>query len=387
MNTIELSDAISRINFLKYLSKRIKEVDDISVVSRDINNFQIIFDNDDNASITPSYGEFHWLDNISGNEFIISYSEEGEPVTHPGELTGVAYFKRFKVSHQNLIFLKEFVIQAITDKDIIEEKKIKVYKSTCGGYFEHCGKVYAQDIDKNIYIPDIIKDNIVSQIDNFLSQKTRDRYLKYGRLYKTSFLLTGVPGSGKTSIIKAIACKYNKPIYIFNFSKKLDDEILIGLMRSIKNDSIILFEDLDAFFIDRQPQGINISFSALLNILDGVYGTTTGCITFITANNSDRLDPALIRPGRVDKIIKFDYPRKKEIKKAFYDMIDTDPPPNNFEEFYNHIKDIKISMAGIIDHLFKYHLDNLYITKIDELIDQTKLYQEIINDKTDKLYS
>jgi len=100
MNSIELQDAISRINFLRYLSKRIKEVDNIEVVSKDINNFQIIFDNDDNASITPSYGEFHWVDNISGNEFIISYSEEGQPVTTGGEgLTGIGYFKRFKRLH------------------------------------------------------------------------------------------------------------------------------------------------------------------------------------------------------------------------------------------------------------------------------------------------
>jgi hypothetical protein len=68
------------------------------------------------------------------------------------------------------------------------------------------------------------------------------------------------------------------------------------------------------------------------------------------------------------------------------DSIDGDVP-DNFEEFYSHIKNIKITMAGIIDYLFRYHHDNLYIKHIDELLNQTQLYHEIVNDKTEKMYS
>lgn len=390
MNTIEIENAVARSSFMKYLSTFLKE--DISC-SPDIKNFLLIFNNEEtsNVGIAPSYGEFHWIDKIKNNEFVVSYIEEGNPVGTSMELSGVVYFKRMKVSHPNLDILKEFIERAIEYKEKKENKKILVYRSSSKGYFENCGKVYAQDIDNNVYIPKDIKNSLISHIENFISPKTKERYLKYGRIYKTSIMLTGVPGSGKTSIVKAIASKYDRPVYVFNFTKELNDEGLINLMREIKNDSIILFEDIDAFFVDREPQKINISFSALLNVMDGIYGSTSGCITFITANNPDRLDSALIRPGRVDKIIKFDYPRKSEIKQAFDDMVEPDPntnaPPVNFEEFYSHIKIIKITMAGIIDYLFRYYYDNLYITKINELIEQNQIYHDIINDKCDKLYS
>ena len=388
MNTIEIADIVSRHNLLRYLSLFIKD-DDLSS-SPDMKNFMILFKNDDTPCMVPSYGEFHWIDKETNNEFMISYLEEGDPVPSSME-PGGAYFKRMKISHPNLPILKEFVTRAITYKEKNDDNRITIYNSCSKGYFESPTKIYAQDIDTGIYVPENIKKNIISRIDHFLDPKTKSRYIRYGRDYKLGFMLAGQSGAGKSSIIKAIAAKYDKPIYVFNFSKSLTDEVFISLMREIKNDSIILFEDIDAFFVDREPVNINISFSALLNIMDGVFSCTSGCITFLTANNPDRLDSALIRPGRIDKIIRFDYPRKAEIKAAFNDMIDIDDDtgemPNNFEEFYSLIKNMKITMAGIIDYLFRYHYDNLYIKNIDELLNQTQLYHEIVNDKTEKMYS
>lgn len=387
MNSIEITDTINRVNFLRYLSKFISDTD--LSCSPDIKNFSILFNSSDVPCITPSYGEFKWIDKVTGNEFIILYCEEGDPVSIPIELAPM-YFKRFKVSHPNLSVLKEFVARAITYKEPPDNDKITIYKSSHKGYFEQCCKIYSQNIDTGIYIPQEIKKSVISHIDNFLLPNTKARYIKFGRTYKTGILLTGVPGTGKSALIKAIAGKYKRTVYVVSFSKKLDDDHFIDLIRDIKSDSILLFEDIDAYFVNREPQDINVSFSALLNVLDGVYSSTTGCITFMTANNPDRLDPALIRPGRIDKIVRFDYPKKSEIRMAFCDIIDDVEgidKNKEFEEFYAHIKGIKISMAGIIDYLFRYYKDREYITNIQELIDQTHTFHEIVNDKTDKLYS
>ena len=389
MNSIEITDAVARINFLRYLSLFIKE-DDLTA-SPDIKNFILMFRNDDEPCISPSYGEFHWHDIESGNEFLIHYMEEGDTLPSPMDMNGAVYFKRLKIFHPNLTALKEFITRAVTYKEKKKETRINVYKSNSKGYFDCPAKVYAQDFETGIYIPSAIKDEIISRIDTFLKPRTKERYIRYGRDYKLSFMLAGQCGAGKSALIKSIAAKYDKSVYAFNFSKNLTDDTLINLMREVKNDSIILFEDIDAFFINREALNINISFSALLNIMDGVYTSTAGCITFITANNPDRLDSALIRPGRIDKIIRFDYPRKTEIRTAFNDMVDPDPKtgktPDNFEEFYSHIKNVKITMAGIIDYLFRYHYDNLYIKNIEELLNQTQIYHEIINDKTEKMYA
>lgn len=72
--------------------------------------------------------------------------------------------------------------------------------------------------------------------------------------------------------------------------------------------SIILLEDIDAAFVSREEssqqksayEGLNrVTFSGLLNALDGV-ASTEARIVFMTTNYLSRLDPALIRPGRVD---------------------------------------------------------------------------------------
>ncbi|MEO5931625.1 MAG: AAA family ATPase, partial [Candidatus Kapaibacterium sp.] len=65
--------------------------------------------------------------------------------------------------------------------------------------------------------------------------------------------------------------------------------------------SIILIEDVDAAFIQRQPgeQANHITFSGLLNAIDGV-AAQAGRVIILTTNHPERLDPALVRPGRID---------------------------------------------------------------------------------------
>lgn len=145
---------------------------------------------------------------------------------------------------------------------------------------------------------------------------SKERYIRFGRSYKQSFLLTGVAGSGKSSLVKSIALKYKRPLYVLSFSKNLTDEGLIDLMKEIGDNSILLIEDLDAFFQERSAQcDINVSFSALLNVLDGSLVKGNGILIFVTANHPERLDSALIRPGRIDHYYKFDWPQNKRCAK------------------------------------------------------------------------
>jgi SpoVK/Ycf46/Vps4 family AAA+-type ATPase len=126
--------------------------------------------------------------------------------------------------------------------------------------------------------------------------------------------------------------------------------------------------------MDREAKDINISFSAILNMFDGLFSPGNGSILFMTANNPERLDTALIRPGRVDRIVKFDYPRRKEINDAFDKLTENS---GNFTDFWNSIQGKQISMAGIIDYLFRHPVD--YLECIDELNDHTKVLGEITN--------
>jgi chaperone BCS1 len=123
-------------------------------------------------------------------------------------------------------------------------------------------------------------------------------------------------------------------------------------------------------------------------MFDGLFTPGNGCILFMTGNNPERLDNALIRPGRVDKIIKFDYPKKKEVQKAFNAIVGEgftdDVNDTNFSNFYKNISGSQISMAGIVDYLFRHPHD--YLDCISELNTHTQILHEI-TDKSSKLYT
>jgi chaperone BCS1 len=342
--------------------------------------YGVIVESDYTCLFIPDLGE--WSFQYEDITIAVSYKEEGRPISAAGE---PSYFTRLLLSttSEDSTQLKEFITKAVTyERDAENSRKIRIFTGHSRGYFANAGSIFTQTLE-HIFIPPPVKADIVRTIDKFLVSK--ERYQTFGRLYKTSFLLTGVPGAGKTSLVKALALKYKRPVYILSFTKQLTDESLIDLMGELKEDAILLIEDIDAFFVDRQPVNINISFSAFINFLDGMLGRGNGVMIFMTANNPDRLDHALIRPGRVDKIIKFDYPKKREIQAAFDAMV-SDVQPGDFESFYDNIKHHTISMSGIIDYLFRNVEARAVLDNIEELLGQTNLVNEIVSDKIEKLY-
>lgn len=330
-------------------------------------------------TIHPYLGQF--VVSHDGEDFTITHKEEGQPLSCSGE---VVIFSRMTVSHagNDIEKIKSFIHTAITtDRDTEDEQSVRVYTSTCRGYFVNFGAVCAQSFD-HIFLPEKVKQDVMGHIQLFTDSKAK--YQKYGRMYKTSFLFTGVPGSGKTSLAKAIALKYKRPLYILSLTKEMTDQSFIELMTEVKQDSILLIEDIDSFFVDRQAQNINISFSVLLQYLDGTLGKGNGVINIVTVNHPERLDQAMIRPGRIDKIIKFDAPRKKEIQTAFMDMVD-EPSQETFQVFWDRIHDATLSMSGIIDILFLHPSD--YMMHIDSMLDQAKYVHSITNGKCEKMYA
>lgn len=134
-------------------------------------------------------------------------------------------------------------------------------------------------------------------------------YMDRGIPYRRGYLLHGPPGCGKSSYITALAGEMEFGICVLNLSERgLSDDRLNHLLSVAPQQAIILLEDVDAAFVSREDsakqraayEGLSrVTFSGLLNCLDGV-ASTEARILFMTTNYLDRLDPALIRPGRVD---------------------------------------------------------------------------------------
>lgn len=155
-------------------------------------------------------------------------------------------------------------------------------------------------LDKNL------TDQIVEDITTF--QKSAAWYKTKGVPYRRGYLLYGPPGTGKTSFTQAVAGALKLDICYLNLSgDRLCDDGLNRALNDAPPQSIILLEDVDGIFIKREyvdgagrrRNRRRVTFSGLLNALDGIR-SQEGRILFMTTNHREKLDPALLRPGRCD---------------------------------------------------------------------------------------
>ena len=145
--------------------------------------------------------------------------------------------------------------------------------------------------------------------------------------YRRGYLLHGAPGSGKSSFITALAGALDQGICLLNLSERgLTDSKLTHLLAHLPDASLLLLEDIDAAFHGRSAPASEdgfvpgVTFSGLLNALDGV-ASAESRVVFMTTNHVERLDPALIRPGRVDLALELgdaDGHQVRELLRRFY---------------------------------------------------------------------
>ena len=141
---------------------------------------------------------------------------------------------------------------------------------------------------------------------------------------KTSALLYGKPGNGKTSLVKYLATKYRLPIMIFTFNPEWSNHDLLLLFSQIPKKCIVLLEDFDNYFDGRKcilgNENIKFTFDIVLNGLDGVYNTYEHVVFIMTVNDINKVDHALRnRPSRFKYTRCFDNPSLVIRKKILLD--------------------------------------------------------------------
>ena len=203
-------------------------------------------------------------------------------------------------------FLNEVVYDYLSET---QQQGITINTNTSRGDWNQFGVLPVKSIEQ-IVLREDLKKLIVDDVEKF--EENRDWYLSTNIRYKRGYCFYGPPGTGKTSISLALAAKLKRRVYSLNIKHLEDDQQLISCFAELRENSIILMEDLDVLFNGRESIDHKVSFSALLNCLDGAL-YKSGSIIIITANDISKLDSALLRAGRIDLSIEIGKPGPKEI--------------------------------------------------------------------------
>lgn len=141
---------------------------------------------------------------------------------------------------------------------------------------------------------------IKQDLDSFLNNKAF--YKRVGFPYKRGIALFGPPGTGKTSLVFAVASQLKRDLYFINLAYLDSDAELFQAFSNVPAHAIVVFEDIDTMsnaLLKRQQEQEEAKFNlgTFLSVLDG-HTLEDGIIFIMTTNHPERLDPAIIRPGK-----------------------------------------------------------------------------------------
>lgn len=228
-----------------------------------------------------------------------------------------------------------------------------------------------------------VKATIMQDLERFVRRK--EFYRKVGKAWKRGYLLFGPPGTGKSSLVAAMANYLNFDIYDLELTDVRRNSELRKLLISTANRSILVVEDIDCS-IELQDrlaaaravnphssnQGPQVTLSGLLNFIDGLWSSCGDeRIIVFTTNHRDRLDPALLRPGRMDVHIHLSYctPCGFKMLASNYHGITEHPLFSDVEQLMGTAK---VTPAEVGEQLLKNEEPDIALRSLIEFLERKK---------------
>ncbi|KAK0573887.1 hypothetical protein LWI29_015038 [Acer saccharum] len=271
-------------------------------------------------SLTINKGE-KIIDEFEGIQFIWEItSKDDKDLSHDATKNRVIELS-FDKKYMELV-LNTYLSHVMETSDVFREEN-KVVKLYALGHFGAVGNSggwgstsldHPATFDK-IAMDPILKQSLIDDLDRFV--RRRDFYRRVGKAWKRGYLLYGPPGTGKSSLIAAMANYLKFNVYDLELASISSNSKLRNLLVSTSNRSILVIEDIDCSveLQDRQSSRIldhnnssQLTLSGLLNFIDGLWSSCGDeRIIVFTTNHKERLDSALLRPGRMDMHIHMSY--------------------------------------------------------------------------------
>jgi len=217
----------------------------------------------------------------------------------------------FRTLGRRQAFLKSFVDDVV--RCHLKRLGVQSWLYTYNDGWEH-SEGYAPRLLESVILQPGEKEQLVQDVSAF--RKSQQRYARLGVPYHRGYLLYGPPGTGKTSLVSALAAHFGLSVYCINLAD-FNDRSLMAAVNQIPANSVLLFEDIDCMKSGQVRAAANpeeqserkgkestglhngVTLSGLLNVLDGFFAPT-GVLFMMTTNRIEALDPALLRPGRID---------------------------------------------------------------------------------------
>eukprot|EP00261_Vitis_vinifera_P037989 XP_019079232.1 PREDICTED: AAA-ATPase At3g28580-like [Vitis vinifera] len=225
------------------------------------------------------------------------------------------------------------------------------------------------------------KREVIEDLVSF--SKAEDFYARIGKAWKRGYLLYGPPGTGKSTMIAAMANLLLYDVYDLELTAVSDNTELRKLLMQIPSKSITVIEDIDCSLnltgqrkkmkenkaaeeeekdpIKKQAKvgdsdegkTSKVTLSGLLNFIDGLWSASKGerLIAF-TTNHMEKLDPALIRRGRMDKHIELSYCSFESFKVLAKNYLELDSH-YLFDTIERLLGESKVTPADVAEHLMR----------------------------------
>ncbi|KAF5964665.1 hypothetical protein FBULB1_12655 [Fusarium bulbicola] len=234
-----------------------------------------------------------------------------------------------------------------------------------------------------IALDETLKEKLIKDLRRYLDRQTKHWYATRGIPYRRGYLFSGPPGTGKTSLTLAAAGLMGLDIYMVNLNS-----LRLAQRRGVDTAT------MGSQGRKKKKNAERLSLSGLLNIIDGA-AAQEGRVLVMTSNHTENIDPALIRPGRIDFTINFQLATSEAAEGLFTQMFDAPDVERNSEkkavkslqdqarEFRDKIPNLALSPAAIQGFLLTHQEDPVgALAAVDEWVQDALKQKDVVVDES-----